>query len=89
MNIWFKSNLLSLNLDKTHFLHFLTKNSQEIDLQITHDNEQITKIYNTKFLGLMIDNKFSWGLHIDETVTKLSNACYVIKHLNRFYPSKH
>jgi hypothetical protein len=35
INTSFKSNLLSLNVDKTHFLQFLTKNSQEIDLQIT------------------------------------------------------
>jgi hypothetical protein len=54
INTWFKHNLSSLNLGKTHFLQFLGRNSQDIDLQITYDNKQITKIYNTKFLGLMI-----------------------------------
>jgi hypothetical protein len=29
----------------------------------------------------MTDNKFSWGLHIDEIVTKLKKACYVIRTL--------
>jgi hypothetical protein len=53
ISTWFKSNLLSLNLDKPHFLQFFTKNSQETDLQVTYDNKQITKIYNTKFLGLV------------------------------------
>jgi hypothetical protein len=26
----------------------------------------------------MMENKFSWDLHIDEIVTKLNRACYVI-----------
>jgi hypothetical protein len=38
LNRWFKSNLLSLNLEKTHFLQFLTKNNQEIDLHISYAN---------------------------------------------------
>jgi len=55
LNRWFKSHLLSLNLDKTHFLQFLTKNSHEIDLQISYENKQISKIHYTKVLGLIID----------------------------------
>jgi hypothetical protein len=31
LNTWFSANLLSLNLDKTHFMHFKTKNSYNID----------------------------------------------------------
>jgi hypothetical protein len=75
-------------LDTSHFLQFLTKNSLEIDLQITYDNKQSTRIYNTKFLGLAIDAKFSWGLHIDEIVTKLNRACYVVRTLKSFLSLK-
>ena len=39
LNRWFKKHLLSLNLDKTHFLQFLTKNNHEIDLQISYENK--------------------------------------------------
>ena len=31
INDWFNTNLLSLNLDKTHFIQFVTKNSSSID----------------------------------------------------------
>jgi hypothetical protein len=65
---WFNSYLLSLNLEKADFLQFLTKSSQEIDLQISYVNKQISNNYNRNFLGFMIDNKLSWGLHINETV---------------------
>jgi len=59
LNRWFESHIVLLNLDKTHFLQFLTKNSREIDLQISYENKQISKIHNTKFLGLIIDNNLS------------------------------
>jgi hypothetical protein len=36
-NKWFKSNLLSLYFDKTHFLQFITKNNQENDMQIHYE----------------------------------------------------
>ena len=39
LNRWFKSNLSSLNLDKTHFLQFLNKNSHEIALKISQENK--------------------------------------------------
>jgi hypothetical protein len=32
----------------------------------------------------MIDNKFSWDLHINEMVTKLNMACYVIRTFKSF-----
>jgi hypothetical protein len=38
-NSWFKSNLLSLYFDKTHFLQLITKNNQENDMQILHENK--------------------------------------------------
>jgi hypothetical protein len=37
INNWLKSNLLSLNFDKSNFLQFITKSSQEIDMQIIYE----------------------------------------------------
>ena len=36
---WFKSNSLSLNIDKTHFLQFRTKINQNYDIQISYENK--------------------------------------------------
>ena len=83
LNKWLKSNLLLLNLGKTHFLPFLTKNGHEIDLQISYENKHISKIYNTKFLALIIGNNLSLGFHSDEIVPKLNKACYVIGSVNK------
>ena len=40
INEWFHTNLLALNLDKTHFIQFMTKNSSLIDLSITHGKKK-------------------------------------------------
>jgi hypothetical protein len=34
---------------------------------------------STTFLGLILDNTFSWKSHIDWLMSKLSSACYVIR----------
>jgi len=43
VNTWFKTNQLSLNLDKTTFLQFRTKNSQKLDFNILLSKDQILK----------------------------------------------
>jgi len=60
INEWFNTNFLSLNLDKTHFIHFVTRNSSSIDFNITHGNKKIANVYKIKFLGLTLDNTLSW-----------------------------
>jgi hypothetical protein len=76
---WFRNNLLSLNLNKTKYLQFRTKNSQKLDLNITLMNNQITDSTNTKFLGLNINETLSWKSHINQILLRLSSACYAIK----------
>ena len=76
---WFRSNLLFLNLNKTTYLQFLTKNSKKLDLNITLMNNQITSCTNTKFLCLTIEETLSWKGHIDQIMTRLSSACYALR----------
>jgi len=46
--------------------------------------KQISKIYNTKFLGLINHNNLSWGFHTDDIAPKLKKACYVIRSVKPF-----
>ena len=36
INEWFSANLLSLNLNKTYYMQFVTENSSSIDFNITY-----------------------------------------------------
>ena len=79
-----KTNLLSLNPNKTHYMQFVNKNSSQIDLNIRHKNEKIAKTCTTKFLGLVIENTLSWKTHIDNIVPKLSSATFAIRTVKPF-----
>jgi hypothetical protein len=46
---------------------------------------EIVNICNKKFLGLTLDNTFSWKIHIDTVVPKLSSACYVIRTVKPYF----
>jgi hypothetical protein len=67
INEWFRSNLMSLHFDKTHFLQFRTKNSKKFDLNITLLNKHITNTINH---GSVI---------VNHVLTQLSSACYAIR----------
>ena len=81
MSSWFRSNLLTLNYDKTHFLQFLTTHKNEMQQQIATSNSLITNINSTRFLGLKIDSTLTWRKHVTELTPKLNKACYVIRTL--------
>ena len=84
INRWFSTNLLSLNLDKTHFMQFGNKNSPLIDLNIMHGNKKIANTCNTKFLGLTLDSMLSWKTHIHTIRPKLSTASFAIRTIKPF-----
>jgi hypothetical protein len=79
VNKWFKQNCLSLNIEKTLYIHFKVKNPQPIDINKFIGNNGISNNTYTKFLGLIVDNTLSWKPHIDHLVNKLSIAYYIIK----------
>jgi len=84
INEWFNTNLLPLNLDKTHFIHSVTRNSSSIDFNITHGNKKIANVYNTKFLGLTLGNTLSWRTHIDTIIPKLRSASFAMRVIKPF-----
>ena len=71
---WFQSNLPSLNYNKAHFMQFRTKKQNEGKIQILVPNSINSNINSTKFLGLIIDNSFSWKDHITAITSKLNKA---------------
>ena len=84
INEWFRTNLLSVSLDKTHYMQFVIKNSSLIDFNIMRGNKKIVNICNTKFLGLTLDNTLSWKTHIDTIIPKLSSASFAMRLVKPF-----
>jgi hypothetical protein len=78
MNEWFKSNILSLNFDKTCFVQFIAKYKFINKLNIEYNDKLLSESNEVKFLGMALDNTISWKKHIDLIIGKLNKACYII-----------
>jgi len=75
---WFNANLISLNWEKTHFMHFTTKNNFLSDFDIIYKDKKLTIADSIKFLGLTLDNLLSWRKHIEAIIPKLSAATFAM-----------
>ena len=65
LSIWFKENKLSLDLKKPHFLVFKPRRKRTIcNIQISIDNQNIVKVKETNFLGVILDKNLNWNSEI-------------------------
>ena len=86
---WFKANLLTLNLDKTVCMMFRPKKFTGCNRtafaggNICVDGIAVPEVKETKFLGIWIDNRLSWNVHLSKLFVKLK------RNLNLLRVSKH
>ena len=86
INEWFRKNELVINYEKTYFLQFKTKNSKNLNVQVSYLNNLIPSISNISFLGLKIENSLTWESHIDAVIDKLNRSCFAIRSVKSFLP---
>ena len=60
---WFKANKLTLNISKTNYMLFTNKNETH-NFQIKMNNCSINKTSSVIFLGIHVDDKLSYTVHI-------------------------
>ena len=68
-------------MEKTHIIKFTTRCHQAEVLQVEYQNNLITGVNSTKFLGIELDTNISWKNHILKLIPKLSGVCYLIRTL--------
>jgi hypothetical protein len=83
---WFRTNLHTINLNKTHCVHFRTKNKSITDLNFVYNNLQITTLSNIKFLDININDLMNWSCHVEYIIPKLSSACYIMRSVKPYMP---
>jgi len=88
VNEWVKVNLLSINVDKTHYIQFKTKNKPTLDINIVCNDNLITTLPKIKFLGIYIHDTINWRCHIEFIIPKPYSACscYVMRSIRPFMP---
>jgi hypothetical protein len=56
LNKWFRANQISLNVNKTNYVHFTTNRNMSVNFKIGFNNNFITNSSYTKFLGVTLNN---------------------------------
>ena len=71
---WLKVNSLSLNIKKTHSMFFSAKNKSHPGISLQFDGEAIADVNESKFLGVIIDNKLNRNDHISFVFRKIARG---------------
>jgi hypothetical protein len=79
LNIWMKTNKLSVNINKTNYVIFSSKQkTTKINLPVLFDDKPLKRVNVVKFLGIYIDENLTWKYHIDHVCNKISKSIGVI-----------
>ena len=88
------ANKLHVNYDKTCMMHFMSKR-QQVDINsnfrkivIEIDGNEIEEVSETKFLGVVIDNKLSWEPHVNALTKKLQCCTGQLNRIYSFVPAE-
>jgi len=82
---WFKTNRLSLNIKKTHFMIFNKKRSIR-NVNILVNGTPIEQVQFTDFLGITFDDHLNWKEHARRITKKLARKIGIINHLKKSLP---
>ena len=82
---YFIENELCLNTEKTFYLVVNGPKGQKAKLSIA--GERIQESNYGKFLGITIDNKLTWGEHVENVIRKLRSGLGALKLCKNFLPS--
>ena len=84
INNWLKVNKLSINYSKTSYIIFTNKKKNNLEFNISMENNQLQRVLHIKYLGIVIDEKLKWRQHIETLRTKISRASYILSKLRHY-----
>ena len=82
IDTWLASNKLSLNIDKTNFMLFKTKattTKQKSVIKLTLRVKSIKQVFDTKFLGLTLDETLSWKTHTQNLLKQVHSTFGIVR----------
>jgi hypothetical protein len=85
---WFKTNQLSLNINKTSMIHFHRprQNIQDPHPDIKIDNQTIIPEDTVKFLGIYLDSKLTWKAHLISKANQIARVNAILSKLKHQLP---
>ena len=76
---WVNANQLCLNINKTYYMVFGSRRRRRCDIETIKVNSNVVRrVYDTKFLGVILDSNLSWDNHIIYIKKKISKSIGII-----------
>ena len=90
LSIWLYANKLSLNVAKTHFIIFRSIGMKKpvYDRELIINDEVVLQQNQTKFLGVILDEKLTWDPHIKYIKPKIAKGIGIVNKAKRLINSK-
>ena len=85
---WFRANSLTLNVQKTKYLLFRPNNTKKRVLELKISNCNLKPDCETKFLGVILDDKLDWSSHVKNVLTKMKRNLGLLNR-GKYLLSKH
>ena len=85
MDKWLSSNRIKLNANKSHFVIFSYRKDLKID-NINFGTHSLKQVQTTKFLGIHIDERLNFKVHVNHILDKVSKSIGLLFKLNHFLP---
>ena len=86
---WCNHNGLCLNTSKTKLMNFQTKQSIDFHpLFDPHTNDAIEVVHSARLLGIQIDDKLTWDVHVQSILSKVRKRVYLLHALRQARASK-
>ena len=87
INIWMKANKLSVNIEKTNYIVFKSRQKKINDnFALFYDTKLLKQKHDVNFLGVYIDENLNWKPHINHVCNKISKSIGIL-YKSRFYLS--
>lgn len=83
---WMCLHKLTVNTMKTKYMLF--KSKKEININLRYNNFNIEKVYNFKYLGVIIDEDINWNLQVCEMKKKCRRIVGIFRRISQQVPEK-
>ena len=83
---WLGANKLSLNIAKTKYMVFHTSKRNVIYPNLKVNNNNIERVTQFNFLGVILHSHMMWNKHIDHISMKIARSIGILYCLRNVYP---
>ena len=84
---WFRSNSLTLNIEKTKFMIFRSRKKElNYDGLLKLGRDTVSRVQHIKFLGVYLDEYLDWGFHVKQVLVKMTAGNYSLNMIKNFLP---